>query len=116
LVIVVVVGRSSRPLWAQYEGRGATSVSVIVVVSGSGVTNALLHAQNFLALADYSVNITGLDSSSRGPDKAMGLDDDRGLGEVTVLGSSRDLDKVTVRCRSMNGDALSFQNIVLLCK
>jgi hypothetical protein len=71
-VIVVVAGRSRSPFWAQQEGRGATSVSVIAVVLGRGGTKVLLHAQNSLALADCSVEITGLGN-------------DRGLGEVTGL-------------------------------
>jgi hypothetical protein len=48
-------------------------------------TKALLHAQNSLSLADYSVKITGLDSSNRGLGGATGLDGNRGLGEATGL-------------------------------
>jgi hypothetical protein len=34
VVLTMVVGRSRSPLWTQYEGRDATSVSVIGGVAG----------------------------------------------------------------------------------
>jgi hypothetical protein len=75
-----------------------TSVSVIVVVSRSGVTKTLLHAQNSLALADYSVKNTGL-GNTRGPDEAMGLDGGRGLGETTA-----GRDQTSWRNHGLDGD------------
>jgi hypothetical protein len=122
-VIAVVAGRSRSPLWAQQEGRNATSVSVIAGVSRSGVTKALLHAQNSLALADYSVKNTGL-GSTRGPDETMGLDGDRGLGETTAgreqgswrshgLDGRRVHPEATVRRTSIKVGALSAHHVLL---
>jgi hypothetical protein len=134
-VIAGVAGRSRSPLWAQQEGRSATSVSVIEGVSRSGVTKALLHAQNSLVSADYSVKNTGL-GSTRGPDEAMGLDGNRGLGEATAVreqsswrshvgagvgvlekprrGGSRTHHEATVRSRNMNNGVLSTLHLVSL--
>ena len=44
----MVADRSRGPLWAQYEGRCAASVSVIAVFFGGEAKKVLLYAQNSL--------------------------------------------------------------------